>query len=78
MQQARSDCLSRVHGHHRTPAILMAEEVMAAFSANHDEATLRERCEQFGTGDFGSCRYGDALDADELETMFGGALHFEA
>jgi hypothetical protein len=59
----------------------MTEKVMAPPGSNHGKAYLPQRSHQIGAGHprpFDSCCDRDALNADELQTLFGRTLHFEA
>src|ERR1039457_3859612 len=44
--QSGADRLAGMRRHHGGPPILVTEEVVAAFDADHGEACLGERCEQ--------------------------------
>jgi hypothetical protein len=51
MQEARSDCLSRVHRHHRAPPIFMAKKMVAAADAHNRKSGTAEGRDQFSARD---------------------------
>jgi hypothetical protein len=80
VKQAGADGLARVRGHNRAPAILVTEEMMAAFDGKNAKASLFEAGTEVSSGDAGvsgSCRDGHALDANELQILLRRALDFQ-
>ena len=53
MKESRADGLAGVRGDDRAAAVLVSEEMMAAFDANDPEAGLRKRGNEGRTGDTG-------------------------
>ena len=78
VKQPWADPLARVHRYNRALAILVAQEIMAAFDAENRKARLSEGGNEIGTGDSGSYRDGHALNSHELQIMFRRAFDFQA
>jgi hypothetical protein len=53
VEQTGADGLARVHWHNRASAILVTQEVMAAFDANNAKTCPFEGGNEVGTGDAG-------------------------
>jgi hypothetical protein len=51
LKQTGADGLARVHRHNRAPAILVSQEVMAAFDPKNLKACLFEGGNKVATGD---------------------------
>ena len=63
--------------HDRASAILVAQEMMAAFDTEHAETGFCECGNEVRAGASGSCRDGDTLDANELQVLIRRAFHFQ-
>jgi hypothetical protein len=69
-----------VQRHHRAPAIFVAEEMVAArMRTITNPARPRAPISSApASADFGSCCKDDALNANELQIVFGIAFHLKA
>ena len=81
MKQSGTDGLTRVRGHNSASAVCVVQKVMAAFDAKKTKKpAFTEGGHEVGAcdaGETGSCRDGNALDANEFQIMFRRALDFQ-